>query len=138
VSKQEQVNHPQHYGGEDNPYEAIKVIEAWGLGFCLGNAVKYLSRAGKKDADKTLEDLKKAFWYLQRYCEFGDTTKPKDVLRKYSPHKVASAWGLSRELEHVLQNVFEFIDRPADNYCTYRKDAVGALIAAIKKLEVSQ
>jgi hypothetical protein len=34
------VNHPQHYGGADNPYEAIKVIEAWQLGFCLGNAVK--------------------------------------------------------------------------------------------------
>ena len=42
------VNHPPHYGGESNPYEAIKVIEAWQLGFCLGNVVKYLARAGKK------------------------------------------------------------------------------------------
>lgn len=42
------VNHPPHYGGADNPYEAIKVIEAWGLGFCVGNAVKYIARAGKK------------------------------------------------------------------------------------------
>ena len=47
----EQVNHPQHYGGEDNPYEAIKVIDAWELGFSLGNTVKYISRAGKKDSD---------------------------------------------------------------------------------------
>ena len=31
------VNHPAHYGGEGNPYEAIKVIEAWGLGFCLAD-----------------------------------------------------------------------------------------------------
>lgn len=62
----EQVNHPQHYGGENSPYEAIKVIEAWGLGFCLGNTVKYISRAGKKDKEKTLEDLKKARWYLDR------------------------------------------------------------------------
>ena len=60
------VNHPSHYGGEDNPYEAIKVIEAWNLGFCLGNAVKYISRAGKKDKFKTTEDLEKAVWYLQR------------------------------------------------------------------------
>ena len=60
------VNHPSHYGGEDNPYEAIKVIEAWNLGFCLGNAVKYISRAGKKDKSKTTEDLEKAVWYLQR------------------------------------------------------------------------
>lgn len=58
------VNHPAHYGG-DTTYEAIKVIEAWGLGFCLGNAVKYIARAGKKSTDP-LEDLKKARWYLDR------------------------------------------------------------------------
>jgi hypothetical protein len=62
----ETVNHPDHYGGKDNPYEAIKVIEAWGLGFCLGNTVKYVSRAGRKDSTKTIEDLKKARWYLDR------------------------------------------------------------------------
>jgi len=60
----EAVNHPDHYGGKDNPYEAIKVIEAWGLNFNLGNTAKYISRAGKKDA--TVQDLKKALWYLQR------------------------------------------------------------------------
>jgi hypothetical protein len=63
----EAVNHPQHYGGADNPYEAIKVIEAWGLGFCLGNTVKYISRAGKKD--DVLQDLQKARWYLNREIE---------------------------------------------------------------------
>jgi hypothetical protein len=63
-SKKELVNHPQHYGGKDNPYEAIKVIEAWDLGFCLGNTVKYISRAGKKD--ETIQELEKALWYLQR------------------------------------------------------------------------
>lgn len=65
----EMVHHPAHYGGADNPYEAIKVIEAWGLGFCLGNAVKYISRAGKKDSAKTIEDLKKSAWYLNREIE---------------------------------------------------------------------
>lgn len=59
------VNHPAHYGGADSPYEAIKVIEAWELGFCLGNTVKYISRAGKKTTD-AVEDLKKARWYLDR------------------------------------------------------------------------
>ena len=62
----EMVNHPTHYGGENNVYEAIKVIEAWDLDFCLGNAVKYISRAGKKDPAKELEDLNKAVWYLNR------------------------------------------------------------------------
>jgi len=62
----EMVNHPAHYGGEDNVYEVIKVIEAWELDFHLGNTVKYISRAGKKGSDKELQDLKKALWYLQR------------------------------------------------------------------------
>jgi hypothetical protein len=63
--EKEMVNHPKHYGGESNPYEAIKVIDAWDLDFCLGNTVKYISRAGKKSPEKELEDLKKALWYLQ-------------------------------------------------------------------------
>lgn len=62
----ERVDHPPHYGGAANPYEAIKVIEAWGLGFCLGNAVKYICRAGKKADAATVEDLKKARWYVDR------------------------------------------------------------------------
>jgi hypothetical protein len=62
----EMINHPEHYGGESNPYEAIKVIEAWGLGFCLGNTVKYIARAGKKRKEKLINDLKKARWYLDR------------------------------------------------------------------------
>jgi len=62
----ENVNHPNHYGGKDSQYEAIKVIEAWGLNFNTGNAVKYISRAGKKDPAKTVEDLEKAIWYLKR------------------------------------------------------------------------
>lgn len=60
------VEHPIHYGGEGNPYEAIKVIEAWELGFSLGNAVKYIARAGRKDKTKEVEDLQKARWYLDR------------------------------------------------------------------------
>ena len=62
----ENVNHPEHYGGKDNPYEAIKVIEAWNLDFNLGNVIKYVSRAGKKDPSTKLQDLEKALWYLQR------------------------------------------------------------------------
>jgi hypothetical protein len=60
----ETVDHPAHYGGADNPYEAINVVEAWELDFHLGNVVKYVSRAGKKG--DALEDLKKARWYLER------------------------------------------------------------------------
>ena len=61
----ESINHPEHYGG-DNIYEAIKVIEAWNLDFSLGNTIKYISRAGKKEKAKEIEDLRKALWYLNR------------------------------------------------------------------------
>lgn len=58
------VDHPAHYGGSADPYEAIKVIEAWQLGFNLGNAVKYVARAERKGSP--IEDLEKARWYLDR------------------------------------------------------------------------
>lgn len=64
-SSTDMVNHPPHYGG-DTIYEVIKVLEAWELGFHLGNAVKYIARAGKKSPDQ-LNDLLKARWYLDRY-----------------------------------------------------------------------
>ena len=54
---------PPHYTG---PVETIDAIEAWGLNYRLGNVVKYISRAGKKDPSKRLEDLQKARWYLDR------------------------------------------------------------------------
>lgn len=82
------VNHPPHYGG-DSVYEAIKVIEAWNLGFNLGNTVKYISRAGKKvvhsrrksliqeTKSAQLLDLEKARWYLDREIALikGDSTQ---------------------------------------------------------------
>ena len=65
--KLQAVDHPPHYGGAENTYEAIKVIEAWELGFNLGNVIKYISRAGKKGS--RIDDLKKAQWYLTREIE---------------------------------------------------------------------
>ena len=62
-----QVDHPQHYGGKDNPHEAINFIEAHNMNFNLGNVIKYVTRAGKKDDAK--QDLEKAAWYLNREIE---------------------------------------------------------------------
>jgi hypothetical protein len=72
LTPRDEVNHPSHYtlGG----IEVIDAIEAWDLGFHLGNCVKYVARAGKKDAAKTLEDLRKARWYLDR--EIARRSKP--------------------------------------------------------------
>ena len=60
------VNHPSHYnmGG----IEVIDAIEAWGFGegFNRGNAIKYIARAGHKDPSRTVEDLEKARFYIER------------------------------------------------------------------------
>lgn len=70
----ELVNHPEHYGGADNPHEPIAIIEHYGLGFNLGNAIKYILRADKKGSE--LSDLMKASWYIQR--EIERKSKKKD------------------------------------------------------------
>jgi len=64
----EKVNNPPHYQGKN--IEAIDVIEAFGLNFNLGNSVKYILRAGKKDCRQ--QDLEKAIWYLQRELKNED------------------------------------------------------------------
>lgn len=57
------INHPPHYT-EGRQFEPIDVIEDWALNYHVGNALKYISRAGRKDSYE--KDLKKAIWYLQR------------------------------------------------------------------------
>ena len=58
------VNHPSHY--TSGKIEVIDFIEDKEFGFHLGNAVKYISRAGRKNPDKIVEDLQKAVWYINR------------------------------------------------------------------------
>lgn len=64
INEKDMVNHPAHY--TDGKIEVIEYIEDKKLGYCLGNAVKYISRAGKKNPDKEIEDLQKAAWYINR------------------------------------------------------------------------
>lgn len=61
IEGQEGIDHPPHYV-EDRVYEPADVIVDWDLPYCLGNVVKYISRAGRKSTP--LRDLKKAQWYL--------------------------------------------------------------------------
>lgn len=62
LSEPDAVNHPSHY--TQGKYEVIDVIEDWNLGFNLGNAIKYIGRAGHKD--DIVQDLEKAKWYIER------------------------------------------------------------------------
>ena len=68
MSKKELVTHPEHYGGEDNPYEVVKIAEATGIDkdAYLFNVLKYIVRSGKKDDNPPVQDLKKALFYLDR------------------------------------------------------------------------
>jgi hypothetical protein len=87
------VNHPKHYGGEDNPYEVIKVIDNWKLGFDLGNTVKYIARAEHKG--KEIEDLEKAAWYLNhriqklKSLKIQSSTNKKSGVSKTSKKAIA-------------------------------------------------
>jgi hypothetical protein len=77
MSESETVNHPAHYNTGE--IEAIEFIADQGLarGFCLGSAIKYLSRAGKKPSESEAQDLRKAAWYANWYADYLErTTKP--------------------------------------------------------------
>jgi hypothetical protein len=63
-AKKENVKHPNHYL-KSSGHEVIDVIKAWELNFSLGNALKYIARAGRKDPDKEIEDLEKAKFYIE-------------------------------------------------------------------------
>lgn len=83
------VLRPSHYS-EGRQFETIDVITDWELNYRLGNAVKYISRAGRKDPSKTVEDLKKAQWYLAREIEALEAERTpyavtyEDVLEDYA------------------------------------------------------
>jgi len=110
----ERIDHPPHYGGGDNDYEVIKVIESWQLGFCLGNALKYLYRAGRKDPKCEIEDLKKALWYMKRRLEeHHQWLVPQVQLQRcdmffYAPDKVSRAWELDEHRSSIVSQVFAY------------------------------
>ncbi len=132
MSIEENVFHPSHYGGKDNPYETIKVIEAWGLddNFDLGNTIKYISRAGKKDKACLLQDLMKAQFYLNHEIEKlhkydGNYEKMKADARK------ARLLDDKKELEEELDDLqSRFADFQADGVFDVDVDE---LVKAINK-----
>lgn len=68
------INSPSHYtsgGIEAIDYIKAKLGTDGCIAYCLGNVIKYVSRAGKKDVQKELEDLKKAQWYLNKAVQLN-------------------------------------------------------------------
>jgi hypothetical protein len=66
--------YPEHYKA-GRKYEPIDVIEDWGLNYRLGNALKYISRNGRKDGENPIEGLKKAIYYLEREIKYLEQYK---------------------------------------------------------------
>lgn len=79
------VNHPPHYNA--GKIECIEFLEDQQLGFHLGNAVKYIVRAGKKDRAKAVEDLEKAIWYIRRHVAVlkGNPPRPNEMPQERAP-----------------------------------------------------
>ncbi len=67
------VNHPSHYTDHPSGVECITIVEHFS--FCIGNAIKYLWRAGEKDGSPELQDLKKARWYIDREIQRRESTQ---------------------------------------------------------------
>ena len=107
MTNHDPINNPSHYAA-GRKYETIEVIDDWELGYRLGNSVKYISRAGRKDPAKTVEDLKKARWYLDREIAAleGEQTPYsvtyEDVLEDYA---ACAAKGEELVLEYGVQDV---------------------------------
>lgn len=102
------IDHPEYYkaGG----IEAIDVIEDWKLDFCLGNAIKYIARAGKK-SDDVKTDLGKAAWYIKRHWDGVKNGKiqpiPEQAHTKYHMEDVCEAWGITDDtLFFVMENLY--------------------------------
>ena len=101
------VNRPAHYC-EGRKYEPLNVISDWDLNYRLGSALKYISRAGRKDPSKTVEDLEKAIFYLNREVEALKSSQAphsvtyEDVLED---HAACAAKGEELVLEYGVQDV---------------------------------
>ncbi len=77
------IKHPSHYA-EGRKFEPKDVIRDWGLNFNVGSAVKYLSRAGRKD--DIVQDLKKAQEFIQFEIDAIEAERAKAVKLKAPQH----------------------------------------------------
>lgn len=76
VKKEDIIGHPNHYC-EGRKFEPKDVIRDWNLNFNLGNAVKYISRNGRKEGESSLKDLKKARQYLDFEIDYLESKEGK-------------------------------------------------------------
>ena len=140
MSEKEMVNHPQHYQG--NKYEVIDIIEDFDLNFCLGNAIKYILRAGKKGNKN--EDIQKAIWYLNRelnknsgklYCPIcGNRKDENDEVCSECSEKYFSEGYLDFANYKGKWHIYEY-DKPKDGeyFCKFKVQDILTKKVSIEK-----
>lgn len=95
IESADMVNHPPHYTSHPSGIECIQITEH--MGFCIGNAIKYLWRADEKG--NALEDLEKAKWYIEREIAKRKAIPPKSIAAGFE-----SLVGLSTTKRPLLNN----------------------------------
>lgn len=115
------IDHPEYY--KSGGVEVIDVIEDWKLDFCLGNAIKYIARAGKK-SDDVRTDLEKAAWYIKRHWDgmANRDTKPIPSQKNtdYGLEEVCEAWGITDDtLFFVMENLYSLVVPNENDDSTY-------------------
>lgn len=142
------INRPSHYC-EGRKYETIDVIEAWGLGVNLGNALKYVSRAGRKE--DTVKDLEKAVWYLNRevsapFLRRAASRLSRWILRRkiigrIKPNDVTEDWKQSSYLSFAIVSIRKGSKRCLTNammFIEYEIEEIKRPSARINKEDVQK
>jgi len=105
----DEINHPPHY--TFGKLEVIEIIEAWGVGYHIGNVIKYVARC--KHKDRFIDDLKKALWYLNRFVDrrcHVNINPPSCHILQDSPYDIACVladWDLGKQLDGVMIQIFK-------------------------------
>lgn len=134
------INHPEHYTGikcqatvDGQPLrvslECIDVIEALGLTYHLGNVLKYLWRAGRKD--DAAQDLRKARWYLDRHCARGGATTPS--AQTDNSHAVGLLMQQNHVLHMALKNALSLLDQ-YNPQASFQKDHAAFTIIKAREM----
>lgn len=106
----EELSHPDYYQGSKDELEPIKIIQNLGMNFCIGNAYKYLMRAGKKPGAALLDDYKKVYWYLLAEREDPFEYIREESLTNLAPNilDVAEAFQLSYAIGRVVEYILNY------------------------------
>lgn len=135
MTEKSKVDHPEYYN--TGTIEVIDLIEGWGLGFNLGNAVKYICRAGKKNLTESITDLEKAMWYINRARGSGES--PSTRLYKVSPYNNKFVdMCVGEDLSYVIRCIGACAMEPfeRERELRYAKNGLQKVIAkAYKNLE---